>query len=71
MYRLNTPTNNIAIRPDESYALITDRDGKQYRQEFSYGHTFLSQQSRTLFLPSGTKSATLVSYTGNKRTFKF
>ena len=71
MYRLNNQINSVKIHPDESHALLTDREGKEYRQEFYYGHTFLSQESRTLLLPSGTKSATIVSYTGNKRTLKF
>ncbi|HUQ66747.1 MAG TPA: FG-GAP-like repeat-containing protein, partial [Flavitalea sp.] len=71
MYRINSPTNSVALHPDEYYAIITDQNNKEYRQEFYYGHTFLSQESRRFSVPSGTKMVSIYSYQGNKRSLKF
>jgi len=71
MYRINQNINSVFVMPDESYAVITDNNNKEYRYEFYYGNSFLSQGSRSLPIPAGTKSVTIYSYEGNKRTLKF
>jgi enediyne biosynthesis protein E4 len=57
--------------PGETYFIATDNKGKQYRQEFYYGHSYLSQNGRTIFLPSGTEYVTVYSNSGQKRIVRF
>ena len=66
------PVNKpISIGNTEGYAVITDKDGKQYRQEFYFGQSYLSQSSR-VFKPSATmKTIDIFDYFGKKRTVNF
>jgi enediyne biosynthesis protein E4 len=65
---LNTP---ILIENTEGYALITDKDGKQYRQEFYFGQSYLSQSSRVFKPSANTKMVDIFDYFGKKRTITF
>jgi hypothetical protein len=71
MYSINQKMNAVAVLPDETYAMVTDRNNKEYRQEFYYGNSFLSQGSRSLSIPADSRSVTLINYSGKKRTIKF
>lgn len=71
LYSIQSPTKTLPLQPNEYYALVADQNGRQYRQEFYYGHTFLSQESRSFPVPEGTKAVTFYSYQGNKRSLKF
>jgi hypothetical protein len=68
---MNMKSNVIRLLPGESYAVITDRNNRLYRQEFYYGHTYLSQNSRTFSVPANTKSMTIYTFSGNKRILDF
>jgi hypothetical protein len=47
---------NIRLRPDESVATVEYSNGKKQRFEFSYGSSFMAQNSRTVpFSVSSTK----------------
>lgn len=58
----------ISTNSDDAYAIISDQSGKQFRQEFYYGSSYLSQSSRRLVVPATTRAISIVSYTGKKRT---
>lgn len=46
----------VEISPNETFAIITDLQGKKYRQEFYWGNSYLSQSSRTLWLSKSIRS---------------
>ncbi|HMI65489.1 MAG TPA: VCBS repeat-containing protein, partial [Cyclobacteriaceae bacterium] len=47
-YRVNKKVKTYRARRDDAFALITLKNGKTYKQEFSYGSTYLSQSTRSL-----------------------
>ncbi|MEP7258062.1 MAG: VCBS repeat-containing protein [Flavitalea sp.] len=61
----------IDLEAGDAYAIINDKDNRSYRQEFYYGQSYLSQGSRSFELPANTRSITIVSYSGKKRTLSF
>jgi hypothetical protein len=61
---------SVKLWPDDAYAMVVDKNGKGYREEFYYGHSYLSQGTRTLFLPEGTERIEIYSYTNKRRTIK-
>ena len=69
-FTLSAPDTQQAIRlqPEDTYALITLEDGKQRKQEFYYGDTYLSQSSRVLFVPQNTSSIEIFDTNGEKRS---
>jgi len=71
MFSVNMKSRVIPLVPGESYALITDNNNHSYRQEFYYGHTYLSQGSRSLAIPVNTKSIVIFTFSGNKRILNF
>jgi hypothetical protein len=42
-------------------------DGSKQKEEFYYGHSFLSQSARELVLPRNVKEVEIYSYQGKKR----
>jgi hypothetical protein len=60
-------TESIKLQPNDAYAMITLADGRQQKQEFYYGHSFLSQSARELLLPDNVKEVEIFTYQGNKR----
>jgi len=59
--------NIIVLQPNDFVAILKFGDGRTMRMEAAYGQGFLSQQSRTLFLPSGVVSVEVVDFSGKKR----
>ena len=55
---------NILLQPDETYAIIQLKNGKQRKEEFYYGSSFLSQSARFIVLNNSIKSVTI--YTSKK-----
>ena len=47
-YEVNQKNKSYLAKRDDASALITFRNGKTYKHEFSYGSTYLSQSSRSL-----------------------
>ena len=55
-HRQNKQSKIITLRPNESYAIITMADGRVRKQEFYYGHGFLSQSSRVIIQSKAMKA---------------
>ncbi len=58
----------ITLQPNDFAAILKFGDGRAMRVEASYGQGFLSQSSRTLFLPMGVVAVEAIDFKGNKRT---
>jgi enediyne biosynthesis protein E4 len=72
VYRMNeNRQKTISINPGETYAIVTGRNGINYRQEFYYGSSYLSQSGRHLTISPNIQSAVIYNYSGKKREFKF
>ena len=52
---------------DDSYALITLRNGKTYKHEFYYGSGYLSQSSRTITINDKIDSLIVYDFKGKRR----
>ncbi|HEY5747847.1 MAG TPA: VCBS repeat-containing protein [Chryseolinea sp.] len=57
----------IAIRPDDTHAILTHTDGKQSKQEFCYGGGYLSQSSRKLRIAGDIVKVTIYNSQGESR----
>lgn len=72
VFRMNRPSQrSVSIYPDETYAMITQRNGSRYKQEFYYGNTYLSQSSRRLLISSMIQSVVIYNAEGKKRQLNF
>jgi hypothetical protein len=69
-YRVNRQTKQIPLTDVDVYAVITNKNGKTYKEEFQFGNSYLSQSSRRLNVPAGTKSLMIYDNKGNKREVK-
>jgi enediyne biosynthesis protein E4 len=63
-------TRSMRLAPSDSYALLTFRDGRQRRQEFYHGSTYLSQSSRRLTLPHDLEQAVVFDARGQSRVIR-
>jgi enediyne biosynthesis protein E4 len=70
MFRLNKSVKQISLKPDDAYVLITQNDNKVSKQEFYYGHSYISQSGRRFSVPSDAKSVAVYSFKGEKRVIK-
>jgi enediyne biosynthesis protein E4 len=72
VYRLNEHGEKIvSINPDDTYAIITFRNGTRCRREFYYGSTYLSQSTRRLTISPNIQSVIIYNSAGNKRALNF
>lgn len=72
VYRLHeAPEKVVIINANDSYAILTTRNGKKFRQEFYYGSTYLSQSSRRLKVAANIKSIVIYNNAGNNRQLFF
>ncbi|MEM6845032.1 MAG: VCBS repeat-containing protein [Bacteroidota bacterium] len=55
------------LQPTDFYATIKLVDGRTYREEFYYGAGYLSQSSRTLFVPENAKEVVISRFDGQSR----
>ena len=60
----------LAVKPGETYAVLTRKDGKSYRQEFYRGNTYLSASSRTLAVSSAIASVRFYDVLGKSREWQ-
>jgi hypothetical protein len=58
---------SVPLKTNDCAAIIQLKNGRTYREELPYGHGFLSQSARRLWLPAGAVSVEIVDYQGNKR----
>lgn len=70
VYHINQQTKQIPLNDLDIYAIITNKHGNTYKQEFNFGNSYLSQSSRRLNIPTGTKSLVIFDNIGNKRAVK-
>ena len=70
-YRVNQQTQQLPLNHADVYAVITNKRGQTYKEEFQFGHSYLSQSSRKLNVPAGTKSIRIYDYKGNQRQISF
>lgn len=67
-YKLNNNAGiRIPIKGAETYAIIKNKNGNFYKQEFYYGSNYLSQSSRSLIVSRDIISATIFDYQHHKR----
>jgi hypothetical protein len=72
VYRLNQPHQKVVfINPDDTYAIITFRNGIKCRQEFYYGSSYLSQSSRQLMISPNIQTVNIYNSSGKKREVNF
>jgi hypothetical protein len=67
----NSSEKRINLAPYDQYAVIKEKNGNVYRQEFYYGSTYLSQSERTLTVPDIVQSVDILDSKGSKRTINF
>jgi enediyne biosynthesis protein E4 len=60
----------IALKPTETTAIFTLKNGKVRREEMGYGSSFLSQSGHHLVVGSDVVKIEVIDFKGNKRTIK-
>jgi len=60
----------IPLKKEDNFAILEYADGKQAKEEFYYGHTYLSQSSRTLIWSEELRSVTIFGRNGESRKIK-
>ncbi|WP_128547492.1 VCBS repeat-containing protein [Larkinella soli] len=61
------PGQRVTLRPDDRYALVSLKNGRRRKVEFSWGSTYLSQSTRLFAVPPGAVSLMIVARNGAKR----
>jgi hypothetical protein len=67
VFKNGKAAESIKLQPNDAFAWITLSDGKKQKEEFYYGHSFLSQSARELIVPENVKQIEIYNYQGNKR----
>jgi hypothetical protein len=68
IFKQQSANKTIAVQPDDSYAIISYKNGKMARQEFYHGSSFLSQSARFISNSDQIKSISVVNNAGKKRS---
>jgi len=68
VFQLNSGPKAILPAANDSYALITYKNGQTEKQEFYYGSSFLSQSARFIHMSSQVTGITFFDYKGKSRT---
>jgi hypothetical protein len=71
IFKLKKAMNYLPVKPDDQYAIIQLQNGKQRREEFYYGASYLSQSSRFLNVDASVKSVQIFNSKGENRTINF
>jgi len=61
-------TKEVKVNPDETYAIISYKNGQERKEEFYYGNGFISQSSRNIAWNDQYKSIVIHSSKGTTRT---
>jgi len=59
--------STIALQPDDAWVEIGYADGRKQTLEAHYGSTYLSQSTRTVAVPAGARTVTVINYAGERR----
>ncbi|CAA9315952.1 MAG: FIG01019539: hypothetical protein [uncultured Cytophagales bacterium] len=60
-------TSAIVLEPGDAWVEIGYADGRKQTLEAHYGGTYLSQSTRTLSVPAGARTVTVINYAGERR----
>lgn len=71
VFELKRKVKTLNISPNDISALITYKDGRTQKEEFSFGSGFLSQSARFILVNPGMASAVIRSTDGKTRTVNF
>jgi enediyne biosynthesis protein E4 len=66
-YRSNNSEKSIPLADADVYAVVTRKNGKKYKEEFTFGQSYLSQSTRRLYISSNTASVTMYDAKGGRR----
>ena len=67
IYKSKVSQTAIKLLPNELSAIISYTNGKNRKEEFYYGQSFLSQSGRVMFKNDKIKAITITDSKGNKR----
>jgi hypothetical protein len=68
IFKLKKKITSLPVKPDDQYAIIQLKNGKQRKEEFYYGASYLSQSSRFLNVDANVKSIQVFNSKGESRT---
>jgi hypothetical protein len=67
LFDLKRHTQQIAVRPTDSYATITDKNGRKTKMELFNGSSFLSQSGRFILIDNQVVTVTITDAKGHQR----
>lgn len=67
VFKMSIPAKTMPIESTDAYALIRYKNGKTSRQEFYYGHSFLSQSGRFIKVDNTMASVSITDNYGHTR----
>ena len=67
LFRSEYPYRTLALAPGDQAAIVHLQDGRSYREEFSYGNSYLSGSDRRIWLPLDVSRVEIINYTGDSR----
>ena len=71
VFKLKKNVNCLPVKADDVYAIIQLKNGKQRKEEFYYGASYLSQSARFLNIDAAVKSAQIFNSKGESRVINF
>jgi hypothetical protein len=71
VFKLKKAVNYLPVKPDDQYALIQLKNGKQRREEFYYGASYLSQSARLLSIDNTVSFVRIFNGKGGNRLVNF
>lgn len=60
----------LPLLPSDSYAIVTLKNGNQYKTEFHYGDSFLGQSSRYIRIPRELETIDIYNFVNEKRSLQ-
>lgn len=70
VFKIEQPAKIISAQYQDSYMIVTLKDGRAYKHEFYYGSTYLSHTSRSMILTEDVESVVIYDFLGNSRYLK-
>lgn len=70
-YHSNQQEKQVLLTDSDVFAIVKNKNGKTYKEEFHFGNSYLSQSCRRLTVASGSESAIIYDTKGNNRVIKF
>jgi hypothetical protein len=70
VYKFNQQSVIFKPETNDSYAIVTLQDGRNYKSEFYYGSSYLSQSDRSLLLPASAVSIKVFNLEGKSKVIQ-